>query len=364
MIVKDMDQAQEAVKKLLNSSEKILVAGEPSADWATLLAMLALKNILDGAGKKTILWPECGAGFKDKFEKIIPKSDGFEALQKIKIKIPKSAQLEELKYEEENDFFSIIISPKSALEPSAVSIEKSPHEMDAAFCFFADVDGWKKITAPIERPPAEKTVYVSGGEKTAAEKISGIHEIINDSRPMPQSTATLLLASLIYETDNFQKQNNGIFGLADTLIGAGADRKAVEEITLADKKIEAAQILGRALARTTAEEELKTSWTFLTKNDFQKTGFAPSKENALLILRKARSNIIPTPCSVLCYENGEEVEALVYHEDKNVLGSLALVLGAIPQSPYFFASGFKNFSEAETKIRNLLKEKISAKIGM
>ena len=125
---------------------------------------------------------------------------------------------------------------------------------------------------------------------------------------------------------------------------------------LADKKAGSAQILGRALARTTSEEILKTSWTFLTKNDFEKTGVSASKENLLFLLRKVRSNIMPYPSSIICYESGDEVRSLIYHENKNTLASLAMALSAEPESLYFFASGFKNFSEAETRIRQLLKQ--------
>jgi len=350
-----MTATQETVKNIINSSAKILLVREPSADEATILAMLALKNILGEAGKKIFLSPAPSENFAEKFGKIAPREQAAEMPQKIKIKIPKNSPIEELRYEEDENFFSVLISPKNKMEPAELLIEKSPLDFDAAFCFFAGMDGWKKINAPIARPAPEKTVYVARDEKTAAEKINEIHAILNGPAPLPRVTATLLMASLVFETDNFQKQSRAVFALANIFLDAGADQKTVEEITLADKKIELAQITGRALARTTIEPNLKTSWTFLTRRDFEKTGVAALKENMLFLLRKVRSNIAPPPCSIVCFENGDEVQSLIYHEDKNVLANLAMSLGGEPESLYFFASGFKNFSEAETKIRQLLK---------
>ena len=54
-----MTATQETVKNIINSSAKILLVREPSADEATILAMLALKNILGEAGKKIFLSPGC-----------------------------------------------------------------------------------------------------------------------------------------------------------------------------------------------------------------------------------------------------------------------------------------------------------------
>ncbi|OHA68621.1 MAG: hypothetical protein A3I38_02950 [Candidatus Wildermuthbacteria bacterium RIFCSPLOWO2_02_FULL_47_10] len=367
VIIKDMDQTQEAVKKLLDSGDKILVAGEPSADEATQLVMLALREILEKAGKKTFLWPDCGSGFAAKFEKIIPKPSEYRVPQKIKIKIPKNIPLDELKYEEETGFFSIIISPKTELEPSVISIEKSPHDIDAAFCFFSAQEigsVWNKMSAPVNKPPEGKTGYFVNGEKTLAEKINEIGGVLNGQTPVPPKTASLIMASLMYETDNFQKKSGeGVFALASRLLSFGADKKAIEEILNADKKTGTAQILGRALARTASDTEIKTSWTFLTKHDFEKTGVEPTDENSLSILKKVRANIAPHTCSVLCREHEDGVRSLIFHEDKKALWGLASSLGAVIQSPYFFASGFKNFSEAEVKIRNLLREKKSDKMS-
>ena len=265
--------------------------------------------------------------------------------------------------EEDGEFLNLIISPKTGLEPENLVIEKSPYEMDMAFCFFSGKESWKKIAAPVVKPAPEKIIYFTNKDTSLAEKVNGLRaELVNGSA-VSMRAATILYASLVFETENFQlNQGPGVFGLAKELLESGADKNTLKEILAPDKKSNATQMIGRALARTTFEEELKTSWTFLTRQDFLKTGFGATKDNLLFILRKVRSQISPADCSVICYENENGAGSLIFHEDENVLKNLSLGLGASMESPYFFASGFKNFSEAETKIRQLLKQNISATI--
>lgn len=359
-----MTDTREKVKSLIGSSAKVLVATEVSADEASTFASLALKDILEGAGKHVFLFPQTKESLAKKFEGLLPEKQGLGFPQKIKIKIPKSSPIEEVGYEEEGDFLSLIIAPKSRLEPESILIEKSPHEMDMAFCFFSNDEGWKKISAPVTKPPPEKVVYFSSGEKTLAEKIKDVYETINDSSPLPGNTATLLYASLVYETDNFQiRQGAQTFALAKKLLDAGADKKILDKALSEEKKTNLVQLVGRALARTASEEESGASWTFLTKQDFLKTGLEASKENILFILRKVRSQISWRNSSVVCYESGNGIDSLVFHENEGVLKKLSLALGASPESRYFFVSGFKNFSEAESKIKELLRENLSARMN-
>ncbi|QQG45912.1 MAG: hypothetical protein HYY55_02940 [Candidatus Niyogibacteria bacterium] len=362
-------QNQETLKNLIDSSVKILLASEPSADEATRLAMFALKNVLESLGKEVFLHPAPGEKFKEKFKEILPERFEREIPQKIKIKIPKSSIIDELRYEEEENFLSVVVLPKGKIEPATIQIEKSPYDMDAAFCFFAPQDsslgedyesGWRKIAAPTAKPPGEKIVYLVNGEKTLAGKISDIHEAMDGSQSLPPLTATLLMASLVYETENFQGRcGPEAFKLANLLLELGADKKTLDKILLLEKDPRFVQIVGRALARTASETELKTSWTYLTKKDFEKTELESTKENLLFILRKIRAGIMPHRSSIICYESGGGIESLIFNEDRKILNVMAAVLGAEPESLYFFTSGFKNFSEAETKIRQLLKDNIS-----
>ncbi|MBI2507242.1 MAG: hypothetical protein HYW09_01360 [Candidatus Niyogibacteria bacterium] len=356
-----MDSAEETIKNLVESSSKIFVGLEPSADESAILAAIALKNILKDLDKEVFLRPKSQEKLSDKLREILPEENDPEIPQKIKIKIPKSADIGELRYEEDEKFLNLFILPKNNMEPSGLLIEKTPYEMDAAFCFFEE-DGWEKINF-VTKPLREKIIYFTNNGGTLAEKINDIHQTLNGPQAMSPLTATLLMSLLVHETENFQKRRGAeIFSLAASLLESGADEKISSETDLKGKKINSAQIVGRALARTTLEEELKTSWTYLTKNDFLKTNLESTKENIIFILRKVRSYITATSCSIICYEDGDGVKSLIFNENKNILAGLAASFGAALESSHFFAGGFKNFSDAETKIRQLLKENISDKM--
>lgn len=357
-----MSETKETIKNLIESSSKIFVGLEPSADESAVFAALALKNILKDLDKEVFLRPKPQEKFSDKFKEILSEENDPEIPQKIKIKIPKSADIGELRYEEDGEFLNLFILPKNNMEPSGLLIEKAPYEMDAAFCFFEGEGGWEKINL-VAKPSREKIVYFTNNGRTFAEKINDIHQTLNGPQAMSPLTATLLMALLIHETENFQKKRGAeIFALAASLLESGADEKIAGETDLKDKKINLAQITGRALARTTLEEELETSWTYLTKHDFLKTNFEPVKENILFILRKVRASIAAPSGSIVCYEDGDSVKSLIFNENKNILRGLAASFGATLESAHFFVGGFKNFSDAEIKIRQLLKQNISDKM--
>lgn len=357
-----MNGATELIKNLINSSSRVLVACAPAADEATILAAKALKEVLIDAGKKVFLWPEPNDFFKEKFQKILSDDTQPEIPQKIKIKIPKSAPLEELRYEDEGEFLSIIVSPKEKLDPASLLIEKAPYEMDAAFLFLDETE-FEKIEAPVQTPPRDKRVYLTNNSRTLAEKIKEIHETVHGSAPLKPETATLLFASLALETEHFRKNPTAAaFNLTGHLISSGADPKTIHEIFSASEDLGSAQLLGRALARTAIEKELKISWTFLTQKDFEKTKIAPEEKILLSLLQKIRRVIAAEPLAVLCYQEGVSVRTLLSSQDPLILSRLSESMGFEAKGSYFFGPQFKNFSEAETRTRELLKNAVRDKI--
>lgn len=344
---------KEKIKELINAGQKFLIACRLSADETELLAGQALKKILEEQNKEVFFWPSLPIEFAQKFRVILPDA-GIPAgiPQKIKIKIPKNIAIEEMRYEEGDDAFSIVISPKSRLEPSSLSIEKAPYETDGAFCFCDDQTFLEKIDAPIIKPNKDKVIYIAGNEHTLSEKIA---DICGTFGPTSQEIATLILGVLILETENMQKASPDIFALANQLILNKADYEKIAGIVSKEKSLDQARLFGRALARTTIDTALKTAWTFLKADDFEKTKLAPVKANILLILKRLRLAIEEQVLYVICYQT-EKIQTMFWSRNKQLLENLAGRLGSRPESFYFFGPQFENFSEAETKIRNLLKE--------
>jgi len=352
-----MNGTSEAIKNLIETSPRVLIAFEPSASEAQILASHALKEILKGAGKEIFLWPEPPISFLDKFSKIVVRETNFDLPQKIKIKIPKSVALEELRYEDEGENLSVIISPKTKLEPDSIIIEKAPYEMDAAFLFLENEGDFEKMNAPVKNPAREKIVFFTEPSKTCAEKVDEIKKAINPEAMLGTEAANMLFASLACETHGFRKNSGaGVFALASSLISSGADRKIIDEILDSGKTVEEAQLLGRALARTTVEEMLKSSWTFLTLKDFEKTKTLPAEEKLISLIPKIRAALTEETSSILCFENASGVCVLFESRDKNIRNRVAGHFGLAGKNSVLFIPGFKHFSEAENKMRQLLKE--------
>lgn len=104
------------------------------------------------------------------------------------------------------------------------------------------------------------------------------------------------------------------------------------------------QLLGRALARTRINEPLKSTWTFISAEDLEKTRHQSSPPSFFHQIIQNIRNLLPSqPTAVLLWQDKESVLALINSgdEENKIFG------------PY------KNFSEAEIKIQQILKENIN-----
>lgn len=358
-----MNGVEGTIKEFIENGKRFLIAYDPSTEEATILASLALKKILENHAKEIFFWPPLSNTFQEKFKTIFSIHENPKITQKIKIKIPKNIILDEMRYEEEPDALSIIISPKEPIEPGELSIEKVPYEVDAAFYFFRkDETGSEKIQIPVAKPPQEKIIFLLKNSRTLSEKIHDIGEALSGSLTPDEAATTLLFASLIYETDHMQDASAKTFALASALLDKGVNHTAVNDIVEKEKDIYRAQLFGRALARTTIDTGLKTSWTFLAQKDFEKTQLEPTEDMLVALIKKIRRSIQRQSFSILCYET-DEIGTIIFGENAAMLAGMAGRLGREPKSLYFFGPSFSTFSEAEVKLRELLRESLSYRIN-
>lgn len=100
------------------------------------------------------------------------------------------------------------------------------------------------------------------------------------------------------------------------------------------------QLFGRALARARSHHEIRSIWTFLSREDFKKTGSAPDPaiiaHLLLMMVRHTRSQ----PVTILLYETDAGV--CVAHR--------GVKTAKVQPGP------FPNFSEAEKITRDALKQ--------
>jgi hypothetical protein len=128
-----------------------------------------------------------------------------------------------------------------------------------------------------------------------------------------------------------------------------------------EEKMRFAQLFGRALARTRINEELSSSWTFLSAEDFEKTGSQYSDRNIFYKISQKLNDLVPTRMFSFVFwqeESGVFCLAASEKESGEKLALLAEKTGSDLNNGYFVAGPFENFSGAEIKIKQVLKETI------
>lgn len=335
-----MSEAAEKFKEIAEKAKSIAVSVAPASrelnlpDSKKLLVGSILHRFFLRLGKKSSIneaAPE---------ENVIMRLD------------TKKLPVSELKYEKEGDTLKIILkTPEKSPDISHISVSREIVPAD----LLVIVDPPEaEIPALLEKTAHRDVVrFTAKGEGLAvklAETLEAFDEKLLDEfkEEIWQLLRSEERASLL--------PSGGAIALSQKLLALGLDRDKLKEAQLA-KKPAFWKLLGRALARSGYEENSKTAWSFLPKADFQKTGAA--EDIVLEILEGFRAERAWADFWVLLWEASSEnkkICAAISLADNAKLASLADLFGIPPAAPYLFANGFSSFSEAEIKIRGLIKQ--------
>ncbi|MFA4890217.1 MAG: hypothetical protein WC587_01090 [Candidatus Paceibacterota bacterium] len=137
------------------------------------------------------------------------------------------------------------------------------------------------------------------------------------------------------------------------------DYEDLSEEVSDEQKIPFAQLFGRTMARTRINEDLQSSWTFISAEDFEKTNFQYADNKIFYkIAQKINGFFPPQPLSFVFWqeENGVYCMATENGKEKKILPFLAEKINADIEEKYFISGPFENFSSAEIKMKQALKE--------
>ena len=126
-----------------------------------------------------------------------------------------------------------------------------------------------------------------------------------------------------------------------------------------EQKTSFAQLFGRALARTRVNEDLQSLWTFISAEDFEKTNFQYTDNKIFQKISEKISGFFPPqPLSFVFWQEENGVYCLVAEsgDSKKFLPLLAEKMNADIEEKHFVAGPFDNFSSAEIKTKEALKE--------
>lgn len=362
---------EEKIRNILSGAKSVAIVLSDEATEEALLSQEALAEAIRIAGISVQTYPERQKWFAAKWASIIPASDSVPATFSTSILIPKNKiETKEVSYTEDTLNVSINISASEKISKENVTFKTLPEKVDAVFYFSpsgqSQPDGKlsEELFQEMTVPNQDNIVAVSfgAGEGTLSEKVFSIINIIESGGdvsikkfPIPD----LLMASLLIETDHFQKNlGKEVLELASSLMKLDANEEKISGI-LDDKSSSFARLLGRALARSYSNESLKSMWTFIANQDLEKTGNEPAPALFSKIIKKIKNLLEPRPFFVLIWQSKKEVWGMIWVSPQNSPGTgekIASLLPAKKENGGLISGPYKNFSEAELKIQKVLKE--------
>lgn len=366
------DEAQKA-RDLLASAEHvaILLPSYPAID--AIAAAEAISRVLMGQNKYVGFLPGVSPDAR-------PVPDAFSHVKNPRPLIRErivsidtaAAPVGQLRYEKHDDRIEIILSPKSvAIREDAFSFREGKTQCDALIAIgVADIEALSVESLGLapqfftETPiinigngeghkPYGEANLLSRGLASLSELTAACMTAL-DSRALDAETATILLTGVISDSHNFAVPVQiGSHLAAAQFLQAGADQTAALSLA-ADKHFTLLQLIARASVRSKETDGGRVLWSFLTADDFEKTG-RTAKDAAAVI--EALPHFFPPHAAValLWQDPGTRDVRAMIHADSASLVSIADRAAGELRNPGFLAEErFSNFIEAEERIAALL----------
>jgi len=304
-------------------------------------------------------FPETPKDTKDKWSSILPSRQKDGLVYHTLIHIPKTSfSIKDIGYENDDKFFTLNLGTNGGhIGKKDVFFESRSTEVDFAF-YFGEENSGEEVGIFTNK---EKTLSIKKENGSVTEGVSKIIQAIKTKTLTDTTIPTLLYASLLLETNNLdEKTKPDLLILAGNLLKMGADKNKINNIIGKKQPILFPQLLGRALARTQTNEDLKSTWTFVSKSDLEKTGSIAAEISIFQqILSSVRDYLPSQPVNVIFWQNKEnEIWGLVSPREnqEDFLKKISLLMTGKVENGNYHIGPFPNFSGAEIRTQEALKE--------
>lgn len=363
---------EEKIRAVFAEAKTLAIVSGKEMTEEFFLAKEALVLAAKKSGLSIRVFPEEKTRWSEKWSSLIQHHNNAPSLFSTSILIPKNKiETKEISYTEDDRYVSINISAgREEVSKENVVFKTLPSPVDAVFYFpdRGDQDTRlneklaEEISSKIALPEAEKIISAVPDLKqdTAAENIFTIFQIMEERCPIndPIPIFNLLFASLLAKTDQFRRDlDKKNLQLATSLINLGADSKLITNL-INDTRPALTRLFGRALARSYPNESLKSAWSFLSSDDLDKTGRIGQPDIFEKIITGLKRFFPQSPIIVLLWGNKNEVRGMILPDSQqnDLIKKLEAVLMCPRHAEILTVGPYKNFSEAEIKIQNALKE--------
>ncbi|MEK7542037.1 MAG: hypothetical protein AAB533_04265 [Patescibacteria group bacterium] len=369
------DEAQKA-RGLLASAEQvaILLPRHPALDAS--VAAEALARVLSAKGAYVGFLPHVAADASPVPEALTHVRNPRPLIRERVIAIDTArAPVGQLRYEKHETEIEIILSPKSAaIREDAISVREGRALCDCLIAIAIPdieavaVEDWGLTPQFFTETPiitignAEgQAAYgeanlLSPGLASLSELAAACITALDGAAPDPE-TATLLLAGVMDESRNFAPPVRvGTHLAAADLLQAGADQARAAALAGAGKPFPLLQLIARASVRSKETDEGRILWSFLTAEDFEKTGRSP--QDAPEVMAALPRFFPPHETAVLVWQDpaGRDIHAMIRARHPVLEALAAREEGTMRNPTLLLNASFLNFPEAEERVAALLRE--------
>ena len=370
-----MEQELQKAKDLITKSEHIaiLLPARPDTDCYT--AAEALVRTVVARGKHAAFLPSIAADAAPAGSACVAVLNPTPLIREFIISIATDeVPVAQLRYEKHDDRIDIILSPRSSpIREDSFSFREGKIQCDCVIALAVpDIEAVPAL-AGIEHAFFTETPIIAIGNTPDQKSYGEINLLSTKGAPLseivymliteksaakPESaTATILLAGIMAHTDGFRASAEAsTHTSAAELLDLGAEHDRAAELAETHQPFALRQLVARAAVRSKQSDDGRVLWSFLTAEDFEKTGRAATDTAhvSFALTREFPRHEI----SVLLWQDPamRRVHASLLGE-RSLLEAIAEREPSAFQSPTLvFTADFESFNAAEERLVSLLRE--------
>lgn len=286
----------------------------------------------------------------------------------------KKSPVGEVKYDLKDDELLIIVSPKDApLNRENVRFLKGEPSFDCILTI--GISGpenfgkefeenpelyYKKPIVNIDTSPSNENFgeinLVDITRSSASEIVFELLSLIDADTEIEKQDATRLLAGIIEKTQSFKnkKTTPRTLEIAALLMESGAEKNLIIETLYKTKPLNLIKLWGRASVRSKFDGKKNTLWTFLPKEDFDKT--STNTSDIKFVIEHTSDYFSQPEFHAVLFENPEKGHIRAILKTNDVLLKKAKTAADCDLKDGFliFKDSFASFPEAEKYVDNLI----------
>lgn len=367
-----MDQELEKAKELIAKSEHIALLLPEWPDIDCYAAAEVLARACEQEGKHVAFLPSIAADTPkapDLCRKILNPNP---LIREFIIGIATNdVPVAQLRYEKHDDRIDIILSPRSSpIHEDSFSFREGKIQCDCVIALgVADIEAIPTL-AGLEPSFFTETPVLAIGNSADQKSYGEINIAAPASIPLSETiysllagakpdadAATLLLAGIMAHSDSFRAPVQArTHTIVAELLERGAEQERASLLVAANEPFSLRQLAARATVRSKESDGANVLWSFLTAEDFEKTGRTPADTTAVsAALGRA---LAPHRISVLLWQDpaAKRIHASLLGE-RTLLDAIHDQEPGAFQSPSFMlAADFASFVDAEERIASLLRD--------